>query len=88
VFTLRPRAALACNGLSIDHPTASGTRLCRVRWPLGQHQLAHYSAASDARLTISLGRWGREDVADDSQCGSAGEAAGGDHGAEVGVAAC
>ena len=33
----------------------------------------------------SLGHGGRESIADDGQCGAAGEAAGGDHGAEVGV---
>jgi hypothetical protein len=36
---------VACNGQSIDRPTASGTRLCRLRWPLGQNELAHHSVA-------------------------------------------
>jgi hypothetical protein len=45
VLAPEPRAAVACNGQSIDRPTASGTRLCRLRWPLGQDELAHHSVA-------------------------------------------
>jgi len=52
VLAPQPPAALPCNGQSIDRPTASGNRLCKVRWPLGHGELAHRGVAPGTHRTL------------------------------------
>jgi hypothetical protein len=45
ILAPQPRSAMVCKGQNVDRPTAAGSQICRVRFPLGQAELAHRSAA-------------------------------------------